>query len=235
MTGPPYDPESRVIFVHIWKCGGHSFRDILRWQFGDGLYILRGSQERELVANLIESDHSQVRAVHGHMPVGLANYLDGPSVYMIMLRHPVARVVSEYHFAKIEKLNGFHEAVNSGMSLTEFARQTADNAMVRFLQARPMLGDWFPNDAMTYRHLNSAMCNLASFAFAGTVETYEQDVERLKRLTGWTIERPPHTNKTPDYPPPSEAEAAEIAQINALDLELYEWAREHVMREGTKR
>lgn len=101
----------KLISVHIPKTAGTSFRHSLQDHFGDGLFLKYGEKpfntpvtERNRKAlkdalDNLEKNFSRVKCIHGHyLPVQfllLSNTV--PMRFVTWMRHPVDRLVSDYH------------------------------------------------------------------------------------------------------------------------------------------
>ncbi|MEO1624521.1 MAG: hypothetical protein AAFV25_05145, partial [Bacteroidota bacterium] len=160
------------------------------------------------------------KVIHGHFsPRLLRQSFDlAPEVPMITwLRHPVDRVVSNYYYlAKRlreeldEEAKGLDILRKMQCSLMEYARRDINrNRQHRFLDG----------------------VQLADLAFVGIQEQYSEDLSRLAQKIGWdSYEELRHNVTGSRYEAPSAAEKAEIAQLNSLDMDLYQQALE--MRAG---
>lgn len=88
----------------------------------------------EEFSSLSEREKGEIRYLHGHLPFGIHTGLPRPGVYVTMLRDPVGRMISLYHFLKRRPDFGFYDQVK-GMSLRDFVGEigpyAGNNAQVR--------------------------------------------------------------------------------------------------------
>ncbi len=202
--------EGPLVFVHVPKTAGTSFRYALREQFGDaGLAYDYGPQAYETTPLVRRLVHEQpdlprlreeliaagVKVLCGHVPA--ARYADvfGRQNLLVIVRDPVQRLVSEY----------FHNCRHMGerRPLAEFARDP------RFIDHQ-------------YR-LVSAVAP-PDYGFVGLTEHYAETVAAANRRFGWRLRVLEENLGRPSLGAAYELEpalAAEIAGLNRLDLERY--------------
>lgn len=159
-----------------------------------------------------------LRAVVGHFWFGIHEHVGRPWTYVTLLRDPVERVVSLFHYLQLEER----------MTLEEFAAsppfREADNDQVRRIAgADPEIG------GCTEAMLDAAKDNLRRhFAVVGVTERFDETRVLLDRRLGWTREvasYPRNVNparRPTDSIPRSTLDA--IRARNALDAELHRFA-----------
>lgn len=228
------DATRTVLFLHIPKAGGTTLGEYVYNQSR----VPEDSDEGLLNAGVLfipygffkEPDlqvpeyirpmlgRGDLRAVVGHFWFGVHEHIRRPWTYVTLLRDPVERVVSLYHYLKLEER----------MSLDEFAAsppfKEADNDQVRRIAgADPEIGGCTP--AM----LDAAKENLRRhFSVVGVTERFGETLVLLNRRLGWTKEvasYPRNVNparRPTDSLPQSTIDA--IRARNALDVELHRFA-----------
>lgn len=207
-----------LVSLHIPKTAGTSFRDILKQVYGAEA-VLR--VDNPLEKDLLKFDEIKVatdqfptgtKVIHGHFNINrLRNYLPVPEkVHRITwLRHPVDRVISNYHYL-IKRLAEEHAAV--GLQLN-FLHKIQRN-LLEFAQAEV-------NRNVQAKFLEGTA--LSEFSFVGIQEHFAADVSDLAKALCWEEDiRIPEHNVTNAGPVVSEEERAEIARLNAADMALYE-------------
>jgi hypothetical protein len=231
------EPSARtVLFLHVPKAGGTTLGEYVYGQcrapedHDEGLlnagvlFVPYGFfKEPDLqVPDYIRPTlgRGDLRAVVGHFWFGVHEHVGRPWTYVTLLRDPVERVVSLYHYLKLEER----------MSLEEFAAsppfREADNDQVRRIAgADPEIG------GCTREMLETAKENLRRhFAVVGVTERFDETLVLLDRRLGWTREvasYPRNVNparRPTDSLPRSTVDA--IRAHNALDAELHRFANE---------
>lgn len=102
--------NSLVVFVHIPKASGTSFRNFLIYNYGKRYQgWLPGSNNLDDKPHL----HADLRAVSSHQRYGFHEKLPLPApltpIYVSIVRDPVARFVSTYNFITTFKPHPLHE------------------------------------------------------------------------------------------------------------------------------
>lgn len=131
-----------IISVHIPKCGGISFEHVLQGIYGKKRVWLSYrpiSGPPELRYNPIPPG---MRCIHGHFPSDTFDrFVPGPEL-VTWLRHPVERVVSNYHhfFRHPDPANPCcRELLEKGLSLEEFAElDLLRNEATRYMAGKPV-------------------------------------------------------------------------------------------------
>jgi hypothetical protein len=218
-----------VIFLHLPKAAGSTLNRVIAQQYTpEAIYQVGGKapelRARELAAGT--APPAKIRLVTGHLPFGVHREVHSDFTYITMLREPVERMISHYHYARKLAKHPLHADIVSGrLTLREAARQLA-NHQTRYLADQEVRAtpETVGRDA-----LESAKENLARhFAVAGLTERFEETLILLQRELGWKVRPVASSNVTRERPSRSacsEDDLAAIRAVNPLDLELYDWAR----------
>jgi len=197
-----------VVSVHIPKCAGTSFRHVLRQIHGPGLWLNYGDDFRW------EAVPSGTTCIHGHFSAAAYDGVIPGRKLITIVRHPVERVVSNYHhFLRVpDPRNPASVRMHAEkMTLLQFARMER----VR-------------NEIVSY----SAGKTPSDFAWIGLAERYPESLVLLRKKFGISA---PMTairdnvnpeRKNPCYELKSH-EYDEILGLNAADLVWYEKACSH--------
>ena len=250
MTTPPI-----VVYIHIPKAGGttlaHWLYEQLRsparegceskeedgWLSSGVFYYpsgyVRGPYSHDVDRIRRVLSRSDLKAVLGHCQFGIHEQLARPANYITMLRHPVERVKSLYHFEKlVEGKYGEHQGINmpGETTLESFVEsppfEDVDNGQTRRISGlRPEVG------GCTRTMLKRAKDNLRkNFAVVGLTERFDETLILLKQTFSWqrnVFYYPVNTNPGRTAMTDESSETINtILEHNALDYELYQFATE---------
>jgi hypothetical protein len=222
--------EGVLIFLHIPKTAGSTVLRILEHEYGhDGVLKLYDSVFGDEVAALRADELGRTRVVAGHFYFGVHSRLTGPCRYVTFLRDPLDRVVSHYEFARRWPDHYLHEPA-SKMNLADYVRfcgaAEPNNDQTRLLAGREMASS---NGASSPAMLSVAKRNLDFHAAVGLTEAFDASLVLMRRVFGWR--RPFYVSHNVGDRARQEAQlprnAREVIEAhNALDVELYQYARE---------
>lgn len=185
-----------VIFLHIPKTGGTSLKSIMRQQVANGDFV-------DLDEWYKIDGQMSVEMAAGHAPWG-CHQLFSSHRYLTMIRHPVDRIVSLYHY--INQLTGgaieFWKSlgVTQRMPLLDFVRlpiANLDNGMVRQLVGLPFYYEQ-TDQFVGMTDYKVAKENLKPMCI-GLTEKFAPSAYKFAREFGWKISDIPHLNKV-EYP-----------------------------------
>jgi hypothetical protein len=236
MTAPASDQPHRYFFVHIMKTGGISLRRRLKHHFGDLAVYPAGRLDGTDVQKVAMSiDHlrerlavrgDEIRVIAGHFPLCTTEVIDGQFTTLTLLREPVERTLSYLRHTRnfdraarevpLEELYDdpvrFHAALHNQMTkmLSLRPAEMDDGAMLTHIE--------FDRD-----RLERAKEALAGIDVIGVQEQFEDLCAELSARFGWRLGDPETVNVTaPEEVPDSFR--SRIAEDNAFDVELYEFA-----------
>jgi hypothetical protein len=252
MTASAPDQPERYFFVHIMKTAGGSLRRRLINHFGAAaVYPTRGVDGTDPVKVNLSVDHlrerlavrgDQIRVIAGHFPLCATELIDGRFTTLTLLREPVERTLSHLREQREDHARflprGTQGAPHSarGRPLEEIYDDPlrfhgmVHNHMTKMLSLTPTEltdGMMFTRVEFTRDHLERAKERLTGIDAVGLQERFEEFCDELSARFGWRLGEPVSVNATAPAEVP-ERLRARIAEDNAFDIELYEFAKQRV-------
>ena len=233
-----------IVFLHLPKTGGWTLRATLRYKYPSRTHHLYNTpQPQEAIRKLAPTELRDARVVTGHVPYGIHRHIPQQCEYITLLREPVARVVSMYHYIRTHPKHGFFhrdELARSGIGLEQFIRTATDpgldNLQTRMISgrkagevlARASNGRTWVAPKLDQEDLEAAKRNLERFLVVGLTERFDESFILIRRALGWRLPMYETHNvaKGPRPEPPPAAAIELIRERNQLDLELYDHARD---------
>jgi Galactose-3-O-sulfotransferase len=219
------------IFLHIPRTGGTTLSGVLKWEFRRDFdrVILRAPDETiEQFQSRLAQTIPPPLVVIGHFPFGIHEHLARESIYFTILRHPVARVLSEYRWIIRDRLHPLHERFEGREQdgLAEYGSSNDTSRYVENVQVRYAAGVPWSAD-VARRDLDTAKKSIErQFAVAGTTERFDETFLLMRRLLGWRtpvwVTRNESAAETRRISASTEVVDA-IRERNELDLELYQF------------
>jgi Sulfotransferase family len=236
----PADAEEPRFFVaHMQKTAGTTLRERLRATFPDEQIYPNASDGPDPRVAVISVAHlrerwavrgDQIRLLSGHFPVRTAELLGVTFITMTVLRHPVERTLSFLRHQVERRQRGATEGTPLDAIYEDPFRfeLMIQNHMVRMLSLAPeeMLQHDGVLTPVTYTEarLERAKEALAALDIFGLQECFEDFCDELSARYGLELGEPVRSNTTERAEVP-EGLAERIAEDNALDMALYEYAR----------
>jgi hypothetical protein len=226
----------KVLFVHMQKTGGMSLlRRLRRIHEPSFVYPDASDGAPYLAESVLSVDHLRARWPHrrdevgivaGHFPLCTRDLLDESFRCMTILREPVERTLSYLrHHRKVTPTDAnrpIEEIYDDGERFSTFIH----NHMTKMLslEVNEMTFGALTKVTFTPDRLERAKQNLTEIEVVGLLEDFAGFWEEAGRRFGWELGPPMHINRT-DPEAVSASFRARIADDNAMDIELYEVAR----------
>jgi hypothetical protein len=234
--------EPRFFFHHVMKTGGSTFRRHIAANFklyevypnrvddGPGAYW-----KVDEVTALDPERHARTRIYSGHLPLFVSALVPHDDVVtMTILRDPVERTISlltrEQQLKQPER--SLEEIYGDRLYFARFVR----NHMTKFfsLSAADKAQTYFAIQPTGAEHLAVARERLAAVDVVGVQERFGDFLDVLAQTYGWRVTDVDGQKVSTDKPVVAAEFRARIAADNALDVQLYEDARELAARAATK-
>jgi len=220
------------------KTAGTALRDRLHSSFPDDQIYPNGSDGPDPRVAVISVSHlrerwaargDEIRLLTGHFPVRTQELLGTRFVTMTVLRHPVDRTLSFLrHQAERRQRGATEETPLVEIYADPFRfEHMIQNHMVRMLSLSP--DEMLEHDGVltpvpyTRQRLELAKEALASLDLFGLQECFEEFCGELAERYGLDVGGPLRSNTTEAGDVP-DGFTDRIAEDNALDMELYEFA-----------
>jgi len=237
-----------VFFLHLPKTGGTTMRRILDREYRNARRFEIGEDvtgDIRAFRSLEWTDGNAPNLVQGHMSYGLHRFVPGPATYVTLLRDPMRRALSDYHYVTSTPTHPIYEHVKD-LSLVEYFESgitgQLSNGMVRLLSGAHLPDDiGVPSkEEMERKDLELAQAHLEQgFAAVGVLERFDETLLLFRRRLGWSwpfYMKENVTRRSYRLEDIDERDLARIRELNTLDTELYEAVREaferDIAREG---
>ena len=259
-----------LIHFHIPKTAGITLIDILRRKYNEKLLHLtinkynKASDGFTYIKDFINLDHKQDLenfCLTGHFPYGIHKYIKNKYKYITVLRDPVERVVSDYHYTINTINHPFNKYYfkNKKISLEDYIKLDP-------IENNPkMPGDIRISSAVSDLQYKSLACNIfkdfyrpskdindisfdeikknidKEFLLVGTLEKFDYFLILLKKYMKWnniSIANQKFNVSKNKKQIPNKTKML-IEKFNTKDFELYEYVRnrfnQQIVNELTKK
>lgn len=177
----------------------------------------------------LSQDHKdKLKVIYGHMDYRLHELLPPNSRYVTLMRNPVERVISHYHYVRRTANDPLRELAMRS-SLDDWVARCNLNEMDNG-QTRRLSGS---TDPVSFGECSAEMLERArhnvqqNFSLVGITERFDETYGLMSKLFGWPIRHYQPRNvaqQRPSIKGISVRTIRLIEKFNALDMELYEHA-----------
>src|SRR5919106_254253 len=229
----------RYFFVHMQKTAGIALRRGLINHFGErAVYPTRGVDGKDPTKLVTSVDHlrerlgargGEIEVITGHFPLCAVDLLEGRYTTLTLLREPVARTVSYLSHHRKEERADRHKSLEEIYDDPFRFKGFVQNHMTKMLSLTPaeMTDGMLTPMELDRGHLERAQEALAGIDAVGLQERFDDFFDLLAARFGWRLGAPQTLNRTDPVDVP-QSFRDRIAEENALDVELYEFAEELV-------
>jgi GT2 family glycosyltransferase len=227
----------RYFFVHILKTAGIALRQGLINHFGErAVYPTNGVDGTDPVKLVISTDHlrerlaargDEIKAITGHFPLCTVDLLEGHYTTLTLLREPVERTLSYLRHHRNEERADRHKSLQGIYEDPFRFNSFVHNFMTKMLSLTPaeMTDGMLTQVTLDQGHLERAKEAVARVDALGLQERFDDFFDGLGARFGWDLGEPQTLNTTDPIDVP-QSFRDRIAEENALDVELYEFAKQ---------
>jgi hypothetical protein len=237
----------RYFFLRMQKTAGTALRRRLVNHFGeaavypsravDGADVLKLAVSIDYLQERLAARGDQIRVIAGHFPLCTTELIEGRYTTLTLLREPVERTLSFLRHTR-ENTPAVRDLPLEEIYDDEFRfHSMAHNHMTKMLSLRPaeMKAWMLTRVEFTHDHLERAKEALAGIDAVGLQEHFEDFCAELTARFGWRLGEPvTGVNATRSVEVPQSLRAR-IVEDNAMDVELYEFARQLLHDAGRPR
>jgi hypothetical protein len=250
------DQRRRFFFVHIRKTAGTALRMRMINHFGeaavyptwglDGVDTVKMMLSVDRVRERLAARGEQIKVVTAHLALCQVELIDGPFTTLTLLRDPVERALSSlrddrernpaFQHMRLEEIydagGPYRELEHNHMAkvLTLTRTELAQLEKLLALPPAEIPARDAPLLEFNRDHLERAKRRLSEIDAVGLQEQFEDFCEELTVRFGWRLGAPERVNATAQVEV-SDSLRTRIAEDNALDVELYEFAK-RLVRDG---
>lgn len=216
-----------LIFLHIPKTAGTTLNRIIEWQYSPvSIFTVDPHRIRATIKRFktfSEQRRRGFRVVRGHLLFGIHEFLPQGATYTTVLREPVGRLLSSYHFILRRPLHPLHRKLKrERLAVQDLIRLTPQrqNLQCRFISGIGV------NGVCDERALDIAKENLSrSFRVVGLAERFQESLLLMMASFGWEVPFYENRKVAKTRPPIDPAVIDAIREHNRYDLELYDFGK----------
>lgn len=220
-----YDKNKPLISIHIPKCGGISFREILEKWFGADLYFHYFDE----INNKMPEKHrlQPGMCIHGHFNMrrnfGIEHYYPGADQFITFLRDPFEIVVSRYFFEKSRETKNRSFRDGKPLNLADDINQYLEEE-IRKEGYHPNILDYMPVRVTldNYREVINEY-----FIYIGIMEDFQFSINRLAAKLHYSSLPVGHLNKSEWFKDYSSGYRKTFTASHPLECALYTYVCEN--------
>ncbi|MCT4595272.1 MAG: sulfotransferase family 2 domain-containing protein [Anaeromicrobium sp.] len=237
--------QKTLLFLHIPKTAGGTLHGILKKRFKEDERMAIASYPNISkckgilkLEKLSYDERKKLNYIFGHYAFGIHELLPKEFTYITFLRNPVERIISLYYYLKnparlkkkkytIKEIENIMERMKTlEKFIEEGPKNKLSNGMTRLLCGNEKIQR---DSSVNKQDLEKAKKHLMEyFCFFGITEEFDKGLSILENIFGWEpIEyKNKHVVKHPSVAEIPEEIIRKIEEMNELDIELYQFAKE---------
>ena len=239
--GSPGNQRPVLIYLHVPKAAGTTLSTIIDQNYpAESIFHITATPGRSVedFKQLPSEQRGRFVVVQGHFPFGIHQHIPSEATYITLLRDPVERLISHYHFVLRTPEHYLYENVTrKQMTLADYVMSDIspelDNGQARMLSG---VGRTLPIGECNKSLLDRAKQNVDErFSVIGVAERFDETLALLRREFGWKKLDYQRQNVTRDRPGAASLDSKTIEAIRArnwLDVELHRFAAAALDRAG---
>ena len=234
-----------LVFTHIPKTGGSTLNALLLRQFPrEKMFHILDALHCEAFLAMSDEERDRFDCIIGHVPACIHNFISRPCRYIVLLREPLERAISDYYYMLTNSAHPRHEEyTGKKMTLEQHLRARIDSPRVilnlLFYPQMEFLHRHMP-DVKKLRGFESCSMNQIieqskrklreDFFQAGITDRFEDFVLLLARKLGWRLPYYHIKNQSRSRPRTDTLNIdpgllADFYQSYSAEYQLYEYAR----------
>jgi len=182
--------NKNIIFIHMPKAGGTTLHEIIEreyWYMRENTYTVQRFRHLPDFLSMPQEEKNKIKLLKGHIPYGLHEHLKGESVYFTMLRNPLNRIFSAYHYIISKPKHDRYDFIKSkGINFSQFVELNV-NPWIWNAQTKILAGETDLSKECSENVYKRALYNVEkNFIAIGFLEFFDQSVLHFGRSLGWT-------------------------------------------------
>ena len=236
--------EPVLVFIHFLKTGGTTLNHIMFRKFPrKKVFHIRSHLHRETFLQMSDEKRSEFDYITGHVPACIHNFISRPCRYIILLREPLERAISDYYFILAFVQHHQHERYNrEKVTLEEHLRKKPGSTpgiiklllypKLEFLPDIPIMEKWRDFESYTMNEMieEGKRKLRQDFFQVGILDRFGEFVFLLSRRLKWKLPYYHIANRNSSRPRADARNTIDTGllsyfyEANRVEYQLYEYA-----------